>query len=143
MYGREMLYKLKGRPHKRCYLDLELALEIVCSSGRLDFTMNEVADLVGERLGKERSSVLKSLSRAVEDIWDSGEREALQCLYESPLKEKPTPKEFIVRVVDCWFREEEWNKNPDGATTVFMAVNPSNHQVWKMIPVLKQDLCVK
>ena len=66
----------------------------------------EVKDMM--RDGKERkdSSLSKALSRALEDIWENGDRQELEKLFGYKDMVRPTPRELVCRIAEyAWKRE--------------------------------------
>lgn len=134
MYESGVVAKIRGREGRKCYMDLERAVDIVAASNDLDLSMKEIADQIAEVTGVGRSGVMKSLSRAVEDIWENGDREALNSLYEYRLREKPTPKELIRRLATYRNRMVEYQIGVDQkGRYCLIAGNPVTKGIYRLI----------
>ena len=71
--------------------------------------MNAVCEEIRKEVGKQsNNTVLKALSRAVDDIWEQGDRNRLQKIYGRPLWERPSPKELVVMLA-----QYIWERYPD------------------------------
>ena len=91
----QLVTEISGRRNKGCYYVLCWAIEAVreCQPGGMQ--MKEVCAEIHKDVGMSPGAAAKALSRAVDDIWDNGNRDKLQQIYGRPLLERPSPKELI------------------------------------------------
>ena len=135
-YKSDLIDKIRGGEHKKCYMDLDRAVDIMAKSNDPDLSIKEIADQIAEVTGVRRSAVLKSLSRAVEDIWNHGDLETLKGLYEFNLKEKPTPKELVSRLAAYQKCAVEYQISMDvNDNYCLVAWNPVTKRVSRLIPL--------
>ena len=87
--------EISGRRNKSCYYVLCRAVEAVRDRQPEDIQMKTVCAMICRRVGMTPSAAAKALSRAVDDIWDFGDRDKLRAIYGRPVAERPTPKELV------------------------------------------------
>ena len=61
---------------------------------------------VGQQTGKKAEAVYKALSRSIKDIWENGDRQALEQAVGYRLLEEPSPKELVVSLVQALWSQE-------------------------------------
>ena len=100
-----LVTEISGRRSKGCYYVLCRAVELVrdCQPGEVQ--MKAVCAMVHQDNGMTPGAVEKALSRAVDDIWDNGNRDKLQQIYGRPLWERPSPKELVNVLAQHLWRE--------------------------------------
>ena len=96
---RQVVTELSGRRNKECYYILCCAVESAVRHAPKEPPMKTILADVSEMTGKENTrSISKALSRAVDDIWEYGDRKKLEEIYGRPIAERPTPKELVYRL---------------------------------------------
>lgn len=117
---RHIITELSGRRNKECYYVLCCAVEIAYFYAPEEPLMKVILTDVSKKLGKSNTkSVSKALSRAVEDIWDYGDREKLRQIYSREVLDRPTPKELVYRIAEYAKGCVEYHVYPDTATGEF------------------------
>ena len=91
----QLVTEISGRRNKGCYYVLCWAIEVVRERQPDGMQMKEVCAVINKDAGMTPGAAAKALSRAVDDIWDNGNREKLCQIYGRPLLERPSPKELI------------------------------------------------
>ncbi len=91
----QLVTEISGRRNKECYYVLCWAIEVVRDHQPDGMQMKEVCAVIKKNAGMTPGAAAKALSRAVDDIWDNGNREKLCQIYGRPLLERPSPKELI------------------------------------------------
>ena len=93
-----LIQSVSGHPCHKSYYHLALAVYYCC-----DFQIyhgfcldRQIYPLISDETELPVKSISRSISRAVCDCWDYGNREKLDQIASRHLTEKPTPKEFIV-----------------------------------------------
>ena len=95
-----------GRRSKNSYTVLCQVLEQALAAMPEERSIGELCREVGGATGKKAETVYKSLSRAVRDIWENGDRQALERAVGYHLLEEPSPKELVVSLTQAlWCRE--------------------------------------
>ena len=92
---KKLVTQISGRRGKECYYILCCAVDIALSYQPVEPQMKLICTSIKDRTGKDYKAVVKSLSRAVDDIWDHGDRQKLCEIYGRTLLEKPTPKDIV------------------------------------------------
>ena len=95
-----------GRRSKNSYTVLCQVLEQALAAMPEERSMGALCQEVGEATGKKAEAVYKSLSRAVKDIWENGDRQALERVIGYHLLEEPSPKELLVSLTQALWRQE-------------------------------------
>ncbi|MBQ1280825.1 MAG: hypothetical protein IIY16_01090 [Oscillospiraceae bacterium] len=97
----QIVTELSGRRNKSCYKVLAWAIKVALSYAPEEPQMKLIESEVAKKLQMEHPrTVAKALSRAVEDIWEYGDRACLRKMYARKVLERPTPKELIYRIVE-------------------------------------------
>lgn len=91
----QLVTEISGRRNKGCYYVLCWAIDVVREHQPDGMQMKEVCAVINKDAGMTPGAAAKALSRAVDDIWDNGNREKLCQIYGRPLLERPSPKELI------------------------------------------------
>ena len=78
-----MIQSISGHRGKSCYYVLTQAMKVICT---------ETARLCG----KNTAAVWRALSRAIDDIWQYGDREALARSLGYLPREKPSPRDLVL-----------------------------------------------
>ena len=103
----EYIMSLGGHQYRTCYRDLCWAIFIEMENMPDSLQMKFIAAEICERTHKRSpASVWRSVARAVEDLWASGDREALVALHNRWKWYRPKPQEFIY-VIAWKLRHEE------------------------------------
>ena len=108
---KRVVAEISGRRSKERYCILCYAVEIARRYQPQEPQMKSVCEEIRKEIGKQsNNTVLKALSRAVDDIWEQGDRVKLQEIYGRPLWERPSPKELVVMLAQyVWERcSDEW-----------------------------------
>lgn len=92
------IYDLGGRQFQECYHDLCIAIEVTMLRLPERTQMKVVCSEICCRTEKDIRTVAKSLSRAVIDLWDFGDRDKIIQYCRGRSRSKPAPREFIYAV---------------------------------------------
>ena len=96
-----------GHQHRDCYKDLYNAISIEKEHQPRTPKMLELVSEVSLRTSKRAPrTIWRSLARAVEDLWDYGDKDALISYYHSWTRYRPKPQEFI-KIIARYLWEEE------------------------------------
>ena len=95
-----------GRRGKSSYIILCQVLEQALAAMPEEPSMGALCQEVGQSSGKKAETVYKSLSRAVKDIWENGDRQALERAIGYHLLEEPTPKELVMSLAQALWCQE-------------------------------------
>ena len=102
----DFIMSLGGHQYRRCYRDLcwaiYIELEHLPDSAQMKFIAAEICQ---RNKRCSHKSVWRSLARAVEDLWESGDLEAIYAIHGRWRTCRPKPQEFIY-VVACRIRDE-------------------------------------
>ena len=91
-----VVQSISGHRGKSCYSVLTQAVTVAVRCMPAEPQMKVICTEAGRLCGKSMAAVWKSLSRALDDIWMYGDREALvQALGYSP-REKPSPRDLVL-----------------------------------------------
>ena len=100
------IMSIGGHPHRSCYRDLCWAIYVEMAHFpeplQMKFIVAEVCEWSNNRSPK---TVWRSIARAVEDLWDSGNTDVLYSYCRNWKWYRPKPQEFIF-VVALVLREE-------------------------------------
>lgn len=100
------IMSIGGHPHRSCYRDLCWAIHVEMSHFpeplQMKFIVAEVCEWTNNRSPK---SVWRSIARAVEDLWNSGDMDVLCSYCHNWRWYRPKPQEFIF-VVALALRDE-------------------------------------
>jgi len=103
----KFIMSLGGHHYRLCYRDLCgaicIELEHLPESAQMKFIAAEVSQRSKRCTPK---SVWRSVSRAVDDLWESGDLESLYALQGRWRTCRPKPQEFIY-VAACWIRDRD------------------------------------
>lgn len=106
---KELVSLISGNRTRECYYILCLAVNIALSYQPSEPQMKLLCMEVGKKSGKTALSIEKSVSRVTDDIWNNGNRDNLNRLFNNKLLKKPKPKNLIYTI-----SEHVWiNSNTD------------------------------
>lgn len=92
----QALGRLRGRKRDQVLCHVVKA-GLRCRSEELH--LGALCDQVGAACGKRGDAIYKSLTRAIHDIWEYGDRCELECLMGYHVVEKPSAKEMVTALV--------------------------------------------
>lgn len=104
---KKLITELSGHRGMDCYYVLCCAVEAAIAHQPDEVKMKQICFEIMETSGKKYKTVSKAISRAVNDIWEYGNRDKLFEIYGHSLIEKPSPKDLI-----CVLSQFIW-LNPD------------------------------
>jgi len=142
MTGAEnIVRKISGKPYLSCYEVLCRAVEVAYEYRPAQPAMKDLIDAVVPRLRKKRSAmaVSRAQGRAVEDIWENGDRTILEktCGFCA----KPFPKELVFALALFLERNSRyrlWKEESSGKYGI-LAGEP-DHTYWMAAaPFLKDE----
>jgi len=88
---------IAGHVGNRCYYILALSVkEMQKYYPDRPPVMATIYSAVAKQIGSSVASVSKAVGRAVADIWENGDRKALEQIAGRKLVEKPSPKDLLV-----------------------------------------------
>ena len=94
---KKLVTEISGRRGKECYFILCCAVEAALLNQPNEPPMKYICAAVRERTEKKSDrAVSKALSRAVDDIWENGDRKRLEQIYARPILEKPAPRDMVL-----------------------------------------------
>lgn len=98
-----LLLRLGAKYESKRYVCLRCMLEVALKHWPERISMKQLQVEVAERIGNNMppSGLSRATARAVLDIWEYGDREFLNEIYQRNLSDCPTPKNFIY-VVTCY-----------------------------------------
>ncbi len=100
------IMSIGGHPHRSCYRDLCWAIYVEMAQFPKPLQMKFIVAEVCERMNKDSpKTVWRSIARAVEDLWDSGDMEVLCSYCPNWRWYRPKPMEFIF-IVALAMRDE-------------------------------------
>lgn len=112
---KEAVTKISGRRGKKCYYILccvvEAAIFYQPKEPQMKVLLADVRNTVHHLQAK---TISKALSRAVDDIWQYGDRLALQKLFGHSLIEKPSPKDLVFVLAQHLWAENQQTKEEAG-----------------------------
>ena len=92
----ETICHISGRRGKPCYYVLSKAIMVTVSLLPEEPPMKVICGETAKLCGKGSAAVWKALSRAVDDLWEFGNREELKRILGHAPTEKPSPRDFIL-----------------------------------------------
>ncbi len=92
---KELVSNISGNRGRECYYILCCGVYIALSYQPAEPQMKLICVEISKMSGKTIRSIEKSLSRAADDIWRHGNREALNKFFNTTLSQKPKPKNLI------------------------------------------------
>lgn len=95
-----------GRRGKNSYTVLCQVLERALAAMPEERSMGALCQEVGQLTGKKTETVYKALSRAARDIWENGDRQALEQAVGYRLLEEPSPKELVMSLTQAMWCPE-------------------------------------
>ena len=95
-----------GRHSKNSYTVLCRILERALAAMPEERSMGALCQEVSQFTGKKAEAIYKSLSRAVKDIWENGDRKALEQVVGYHLLEEPSPKELVMSLTQALWSQE-------------------------------------
>ncbi len=105
--------QIGGRLSRDCYCDLCCLVETAIPHLPGTFSMEALYAEAWAESGKEKDTLAKSLSRAAEDIWAYGDREALRQLFRRMPREKPAPKDLVrALAMSVWRKRKAQDRPP-------------------------------
>lgn len=93
----QLVDTLAGRAGNNCYYMLTLAAtEMKLHCPDRPPVMSVIYPAVAKQTGHSVDAVSKAVARAVTDIWERGDRKALERVVGRRLIEKPSPKDMLI-----------------------------------------------
>ena len=103
---KKVVSEISGRRSKECYFILCYAVYVARKYQPAEPRMKLLCAEVRREVGKKKdNTVSKALSRAVDDIWQYGDRSKLNESYGRPILERPSPKEIVNRLAQYMWKE--------------------------------------
>lgn len=91
-----MIQSISGHRGKSCYYVLTLAVTVAMRCMPTEPQMKVICTETARLCGKNTAAVWKALSRAIDDIWQYGDREALSRSLGYLPREKPSPRDLVL-----------------------------------------------
>ena len=110
-----LLLRLGAKCESKPYICLRCMLEVALKHWPERIPMRQLQVETAERIGNniQPGGLSKAASRAVLDIWEYGDREFLNEIYQRNLMDCPTPKNFIY-VATCYLYASGWRIGVQG-----------------------------
>lgn len=102
----QVIAGISGRRSKKGYWALCQVVEAALRDMPEERAIGVLCGEVGLRCGKQGDTVYKALARAVRDIWENGDRQALEQVTGCRLWEEPSPKELVMELVQALWEQE-------------------------------------
>lgn len=102
----QVIARISGRRSKGGYGVLCQVVEAALRDMPEERPIGVLCQEVGLHSGKKGDAVYKSLARAVRDIWENGDRQALEQVTGCRHREEPSPKELVVELVQALWEQE-------------------------------------
>lgn len=140
----EVVKKVSGRDYLNCYPVLVCSVEVAYEYFPKQPRMNIITVEVIARTGMTKATVSKALSRAAMDVWDYGNRKALEEVYGHPLPPdgKPTPRELILKLAQFLEKPAEyrvWREESSGKCGI-AATDPVTGK-WLAVAPFRVEYC--
>jgi len=107
---KEIVTRLSGHRNRACYGVLCCAAEVVRKyqpyEPQMKAVLAEVKGMIKDGKAKKESSLSKALSRALDDIWESGDQQELEKVFEHQVIDRPTPRELVCRIAEYAWKQE-------------------------------------
>lgn len=103
---KQVVTEISGRRGTAPYYALCCAVEIAIRHQPKEPQMKTLWMEIQAREGGSITSISRALSRAVDDIWEHGNRKKLDEIYGHIVVEKPTPKELVFVLAQYMWTEE-------------------------------------
>lgn len=103
---KELVTLLGGNRARHCYYVLCCAIYVALKHYPDEPRMRDICAEAAALFCLNADALPKALSRAVIDIWETGDRSALEKLFRRCLVERPTPK-CVVLVAAQYLKQEE------------------------------------
>lgn len=119
--AKNIVSRLSGRSHRQCLKDLTMAAEIAYCARPSQPKLSDIITKISIQTGKPEKTIHKSLHRAAEEIWLSGNKQLLEQLYGCPLHTKPTARDLILtiaRSMEPFIQYIPWSETPDNRKIV-------------------------
>lgn len=91
-----MIQNISGHRGKSCYYVLTQAVTVAARCMPAEPQMKLICTETAHLCGKNAAAVWKALSRATEDVWQYGDREALSRSLGYQPREKPSPRDLVL-----------------------------------------------
>ena len=102
-----MIQSISGHRGKSCYYVLTQAVTVAIRCMPAEPQMKVICTETGRLCGKNTAAVWKALSRAIDDIWQYGDREALARSLGYLPREKPSPRDIVLSLAcQLWCSSE-------------------------------------
>jgi len=108
---KRMVTKISGHRGRECYYTLCCAVNAAIRYQPNEPPMKVLCADIHMWSRKDIKSIERNLCRAVDDIWEFGDREELNALYGRIVTEKPTPKDLVCVIAEyIWIDSDEVSK---------------------------------
>lgn len=102
-----MIQSISGHRGKSCYYVLTQAVTVAIRCMPAEPQMKVICTETGRLCGKNTAAVWKALSRAIDDIWQYGDRDALARSLGYLPREKPSPRDIVLSLAcQLWCSSE-------------------------------------
>ncbi|MDR0890256.1 MAG: sporulation initiation factor Spo0A C-terminal domain-containing protein [Oscillospiraceae bacterium] len=103
----QIITRISGRRGRNCYYQLARAVLVVVRTLPEEPLMKVICAETAHICEKKAPAVWKALSRAVDDIWEYGDRAELSATLGYTPREKPSPHDFIISLAcQIWCKQE-------------------------------------
>lgn len=102
----QVIARISGRRSKGGYSVLCQVVEAALRDMPEERPIGLLCEEVGQHCGKQGGTIYKSLSRAVRDVWENGDRRALEEVTGCRFLEEPSPKELVITLAEALWEPE-------------------------------------
>ena len=103
---KKIVTQISGRRNKSCYADLCYAVDVARRYQPQEPPMSVILSETKATAEKSELALSKALSRAAKDIWEYGDCQELEKIYDRQVTEQPTPRELVYRLAEYVWRED-------------------------------------
>lgn len=140
----ELIKKVSGADCEGCYEVLRQAVDVAYENLPRRLPMHKLVSAVMDRTGSGPTAVPKALSRAGIEIWESGDRNFLEEVFEHRLakEQKPMPRELIWQLANYLHKPVTYQmwKEEDSGKYCIAAVDPVTGQWLTVVPFRAEQL---
>ena len=107
--AKALVTRLSGHRNRSCYFVLCCAVEVARQHQPLELPLKNILEEVQQLLASESrkpATLSKALSRAVIDLWESGNRAELEKIFGRKILDCPTPREIIYRLAEFIWEQD-------------------------------------
>ena len=101
---KEIVTRLSGHRNRACYPVLCCAAEVVRKyqphEPQMKLVLAEAKLMMKDGKQRKENSLFKALPRALDDIWENGDRKELEKVFGRKVIDRPTPRELVCQIAE-------------------------------------------